>query len=69
MRLKNVYTGFFLEAAYPGNLGAMEMFKFYQMASDDEVREMERLLSAESYDDVWELLKRVTGVNLHSMRN
>jgi hypothetical protein len=47
----------------------MEMFKFYQMASDDEVREMERLLSAESYDDVWELLKRVTGVNLHSMRN
>ncbi len=65
MRLKDV---FIIEAAYPGNIGAMEMFRFYQIASDAEKEQLQQLLDAELYDEVWELLKKVTKVNLFPLR-
>ena len=65
MRLKDVFV---IEAAYAGNIGAMEMFKFYQIASDEEKKQLQQLLDAELYDEVWELLKKVTKVNLFPLR-
>lgn len=52
------------EATYEGNLGAIEMMKFYQKASDADIRKMERLLDKEAWKKAWELLKKITGVKL-----
>lgn len=54
------------EASYPGNLGMMEMFKFYQKASDEQKQKMKRLLNNKKFDEAWELLQAVTGVKLHA---
>ena len=50
-------------AVYPGNLGAMEMFKFYRVATPAEKALMERLTRTDP-PAAWELLKKVTGVPL-----
>src|SRR3989344_2835526 len=50
-------------AVYPGNLGAMEMFKFYRVATPAEKALMERLTKTDP-PAAWELLKEVTGVPL-----
>jgi len=55
------------EAAYPGNLGMMEMFKFYQLATDEQKAEMKKLILAKNTDAAWELLQKVTGVKLHKL--
>jgi hypothetical protein len=52
------------EAAYPGNVGAMEMFKFYQVASDAQKQLMAKYIQEKLFDQAWDLLKRVTGVKL-----
>jgi len=52
------------EATYKGNIGMMEMFKFYQIASDQQKEEMKRLLAVGKQDEAWELLKSVTGTKL-----
>jgi DNA-binding ferritin-like protein len=54
-------------AAYPGNIGVMEMFKFYRVAKPDQKALMEKLLSSGKTRDAWELLKTVTGVALHDI--
>ena len=56
------------EARYPGNLGMMEMFKFYQVATDEQKREMKHLMKLEKTDEAWELLQKVTGVKLHPLK-
>jgi len=55
------------EAAYPGNLGMMEMFKFYQLATDEQKAEMKKLILDKNTDAAWELLQKVTGVKLHKL--
>ena len=55
------------EAAYPGNLGMMEMFAFYQKASDEEKRKMKDFISKKLFKDAWELLQKVTGVKLNDL--
>jgi hypothetical protein len=52
------------EAAYTGNLGFVEMFKFMQSATPAQVKRMEELLAGGEYDAVWALLRKVTGVPL-----
>jgi hypothetical protein len=52
------------EAAYPGNLGMMEMFKFYQVADSKQKDLMKELIRKNLMDQAWELLKLVTGVKL-----
>jgi len=52
-------------ASYPGNMGAIEMFSFYQKdATPSERDEMDNLLDKGETDKAWNLLKRVTGVDL-----
>ncbi len=53
-----------LEAAYKGNIGMMEMFKFYQKATSAEKTKMKQLLDAKKFDDAWEFLQEVTGTKL-----
>ena len=53
-----------LEAAYKGNIGMMEMFKFYQKATPAEKAKMKQLLDAKKFDDAWEFLQEVTGMKL-----
>ena len=52
------------EAAYEGNLGFVEMVKFYKKASDSDKKKMEYFLNKEAWDKAWSLLKKVTGVAL-----
>ena len=52
------------EAAYPGNVGAMEMFKFYQVATAQQKQLMAKLIQDKLFDKAWELLKQVTNVAL-----
>lgn len=49
---------------YSGNLGAVEMIKFYQICSKQEESLINRLLDADNWKSAWTLLKKVTGVNL-----
>ena len=53
-----------LEAVYAGNIGMMEMVKFFKVATDQEKLEMKSLIAAGRQEEAWELLKRVTGVAL-----
>lgn len=56
------------EASYQGNLGYSEMIKFYKIASNKDIEEMEMLLKVGDYKAVWKLLQRVTKTNLGSMK-
>jgi len=54
-------------AVYDGNLGMAEMFKFYSVATPSQERLMDKLLDSDREKDAWELLKKVTGVNLRDV--
>ena len=53
-----------LALSYKNNLGMEEMVKFYQTASEDQIKEFEIYLSQEDYLSAWNLLKQVTQVDL-----
>ena len=51
--------------AYHNNLGFVEMMKFQDVATDDEKKLMDYYLEqAQDFEAAWELLKKVTGVDL-----
>ena len=52
------------EESYVGNLGAIEMFKFYQIASDIEIEEMEKIAKNKNWVAFKKLIKKVLGVEL-----
>lgn len=51
-------------AAYEGNIGAIEMVKFYQVASDSEISLMEKVAANENWVEFKKLIAKVVGVNL-----
>ena len=53
------------EAVYRGNVGAMEMFQFYQKATPTQKRHMKALLDNNKNKEVWEYMQDVVGVELH----
>jgi len=55
-----------LEAAYAGNMGAMEMVRFMEVASKKQKNMMERYLEANKWEKAWSLLQKVTGMKLRS---
>ena len=67
MRLKDLKGFFAIEAVYPGNIGAMEVFQFYQAASSEQKTELNHLITREEYEKAWELIQKVTGVRLDPM--
>lgn len=57
------------EASYVGNIGMMEMFKFFQRATPGEKARMKALLSSGNQDDAWKFLQKITGVKLQEQRS
>lgn len=55
---------FLAEASYKGNIGMMEMFKFFQVATDAQKQEMKKLLADGKQEEAWKLLQDVTKVKL-----
>jgi hypothetical protein len=53
------------EASYPGNLGMMEMFKFYQKADDEQKTKMKSLIGSKRFEEAWDFLQKVLGIKLH----
>lgn len=52
------------EAAYPGNLGLMEMMKFHQVATDEQKAEMEEIVSRSDWRNFKRLIHEVLGIKL-----
>jgi len=53
------------EASYPGNIGMMELAKFFQSASADQKQLFNQLLEKGKKGLAWKLIQDVTGVRLH----
>lgn len=53
------------EAAYPGNVGFMEMAAFFQKASDKEITEMETIIKNEDWNGFKKMIEKVLNVKLH----
>lgn len=53
------------EAAYVGNIGAMEMFKFHQKANDEQKKKLQHLIQKKDTKGAWKHIQSVTGVKLH----
>lgn len=54
-----------LSESYPGNIGMMEMMKFYKVATPDQKQQMKSLLDHKQFDAGWRLLQDVTNTKLH----
>lgn len=52
------------EAAYTGNLGIEELFKFYDVANAAQIKKMETILKKNDWNAYKKLIKEVLGVNL-----
>jgi len=55
------------EAAYAGNLGAMEIFKFMQEASPKEIEEFDRFLKSGQETKAWDIVKKFTATELQNL--
>ncbi len=54
------------EASYPGNIGMMEISKFFKVASEEEKKTLKDLIGKKKFKVAWNLIQRVTGVKLQS---
>lgn len=52
------------EASYEGNMGAIEVMKFYQSATDSQIDKLERFIARQDWSKAWQLVQKVTGVKL-----
>lgn len=50
---------------YPGALGVMEMCKFYNLATSDQVALMKSLIGHKKLKEAWELLTNVLQVKMN----
>ena len=53
------------EAAYVGNIGAMEMFRFYQKATADQKKKLQQHIKNKDAKSAWKHVQDVTGTKLH----
>lgn len=60
MRLHEVYE----MASYPGNMGVMELVKFFQDAPPELVKKVRDLLDRGASREVWQIVQAHTGVKL-----
>ena len=51
-------------ARYEGNMGIMEMFRFYEVATKPQKEHMEMLLTTKQYPEAWDYLQEITGLTL-----
>lgn len=60
-------VNYLLEISYEGNIGLHEMVKFFQVATPEEVKRFEDLMSVNDLPNAWELLQQVVGVRLKGL--
>lgn len=53
------------EAAYVGNIGVMELVKFYEKASQKQRDMLKSFIKNKNNKEAWKLVQDVTGVKLH----
>mgnify|MGYP003345995796 CR=1 FL=1 len=53
------------EASYVGNIGVMELVKFYSKASPKDKSMLQSLIKRKKNEEAWKLVQDVTGVKLH----
>jgi hypothetical protein len=52
------------EAAYDGNIGMMELAKFYMKASAADKQKLQDAIKNKRFKDAWKMVEKVTGVKL-----
>ncbi len=52
------------EAAYPGNIGFEELVQYYEVASKQEIKEMEKVIKKGDWNKFRLLIKKVIGKEL-----
>jgi nicotinic acid mononucleotide adenylyltransferase len=52
------------EAAYKGNIGMMEMMKFFEVASKEQKEKLKKLIADKNQSAAWKLIQDVTGMKL-----
>jgi len=57
------------EASYAGNIGMMELVKFYSKASPKDKSMLQSLIKHKKNNEAWKLVQDVTGVKLHKSVN
>jgi hypothetical protein len=57
------------EATYAGNIGVMELVKFYQKATPSMVTDLKRLIAQKKEREAWKMVQDVTGIKLHKSVN
>ena len=57
------------EAAYVGNIGAMEMFKFHRVASPEQKKKLQQHIQNKETKQAWQHIQKVTGTKLHKSIN
>jgi len=52
------------EASYKGNIGMMEMMKFFEVATKEEKEKLKKLIADKNQSAAWKLIQDVTGMKL-----
>jgi len=52
------------EAPYKGNIGAMEMMKFFQVATPEQKQKLKKLIADKNQSAAWKMIQDVTGMKL-----
>lgn len=52
------------EAAYVGNIGIMELVKFYQKATPQMIEKVKKLIAQKKNKQAWKIIQDTTGVKL-----
>lgn len=53
------------EAVYPGNIGAMEVHRFFMVATPEQKAEVKKLIATQQHKAAWKIIQTVLNVKLH----
>lgn len=53
------------EAVYAGNIGIMELVKFYNTAPEDIASKVKKLIAAGKQSDAWAIIEKYLGIKMH----
>lgn len=53
------------EASYAGNIGIMELIKFYTNATPEVAAKVKALIASKKDKEAWDIVQKVTGTKLH----
>lgn len=53
------------EASYVGNIGILELIKFYTNATPEVAAKVKALIASKKDKEAWDIVQQVTGTKLH----